>query len=43
MAVEQVPGLTQRSRDTAMSYVGKFFDSAEDEDKLLRNFEKRCM
>jgi hypothetical protein len=41
-SVEQVPGLTERSRDTALSYVGKFFERAEDEDKLLRTFEKRC-
>jgi hypothetical protein len=40
--VEQLPGLTPRSRDTALSYLGKFFERAQDEDKLLRTFEKRC-
>lgn len=42
-AVEQTPGLTARNRNTALKYVGKYFKLAEDEDKLLRTFEKRCI
>lgn len=41
--IEQLPGLAPRSRATALRYVGEFFERAEDEDKLLRTFEKRCI
>lgn len=43
VTIDRVPGLTPRSRDTALSYVEKFFDIAEDESKLLRTFERRCL
>lgn len=42
-AIEEVSGLNDDSKRTALSYVGKFFDLARDEEKLLNKFEKRCL
>ena len=41
--VNELPGLAEKDRDTTAKYVERFFEQAEDEDKLLRSFERRCL
>ena len=41
--VHELSGLSDKDRDTTAKYVERFFEQAEDEDKLLRSFERRCL
>lgn len=42
--LEDLPGLTDRNRLRQSRYIEAFFDTAENkEDKLLREFERRCL
>jgi len=38
----QIPGLSADDVQARSRYLGKFFAAANDEEKLLRNFERRC-
>jgi hypothetical protein len=38
-----IPGLSAREADTAARYLAKFFARAQDQRKLLRSFESRCL
>lgn len=42
-AVHEVPGFASKDKETTLKYVERFFEQAEDEDKLLRSFERRCL
>lgn len=39
----RVPGLTTENAERARDFLGAFFDKAENEEKLLRRFERRCI
>jgi len=39
----EVPGLSQKDTDRAVKYLDKVFVQADDEDKLMRTFERRCL
>jgi hypothetical protein len=41
--VNELPGLSQRETDSTVRYLEKFFDRANDEDKILRLFERQCL
>jgi hypothetical protein len=41
--VRYLPGLSPKERRTSLEFLERFFDRAEDEDKLLRSFERRCL
>lgn len=41
--VEALPALAPRDRNRTAQYLEKFFKQAEDESKLLRDFERRCI
>lgn len=41
--ITEVPGLPQDDVESRQRFLKKFFDQAEDEDKLLRQFERRCL
>lgn len=41
--VADTPGLGKRSRKTAADYIERFFRLADDEDRLLRSFARRCL
>lgn len=41
--VQNTPGLTESNRATAIRFVGRFFELAADKEKLMRNFESRCI
>jgi hypothetical protein len=41
--VRNVPGLEPRNVERAVDFLGDFFEDAEDGDRLLRSFEKRCL
>ena len=41
--VRNVPGLEPRNVERAVDFLGDFFDDAEDGDRLLRSFERRCL
>jgi hypothetical protein len=40
---ESLPGLSQKNTATMSEYLGKFFEKAQDEEKLMRLYEKRCV
>ena len=39
----EMPGLPDRGRVQNLDYLGKFFSSADNEEKLISAFEKRCL
>ena len=39
----EIPGLTQIKKARLSRYLNAFFEESEDEEKLLRSFEKRCL
>jgi len=41
--LNSIPGFTEDDRVSMQEYLGEFFKQAQDEDKLLRQFEKRCL
>lgn len=41
--IRDLPGLSEKESNNALSYIDKFFDEAADEDKLLRAFERKCL
>jgi len=41
--VRQVPGLVEKDIKTMEKYLGKFFDKANNVDKLVKYFERRCL
>ncbi|MEM7503451.1 MAG: hypothetical protein AAF417_15475 [Pseudomonadota bacterium] len=41
--VHELSELSAKDRDTTAKYIERFFEQAEDEDKLLRGFERRCL
>ena len=41
--VEELPGSSEKDRRSRSSFLQGFFKSAENEDKLLRRFERRCL
>lgn len=41
--VDSLPALTPRDRKKTARYLEKFFEEAEDEAKLLKEFERRCV
>lgn len=41
--LQEVPGLTVRNRESAVRFVNQFFEKARDKDKLISNFERRCL
>lgn len=42
-AVDSIPGLPEDGRTTMSEYLEQFFKKAGDEDKLLRQYEKKCI
>ena len=40
--VSAIPGLPEDDRARSIDYLGQFFTRAEDEEKLLQSFERRC-
>lgn len=41
--INSIPGFTENDRASMREYLGEFFKKAQNEDKLLREFEKRCL
>ena len=41
--VGEVPGLSAKDARVALRYIDKFFDQAENEHRLVRSFERRCL
>jgi len=41
--VRETPGLTRKTSEKVLDYLAKFFQQAENEEKLLQSFEKRCI
>lgn len=41
--IRQLPGLTEKDIEATLEYVEKFFARADDEDKLLKSFERKCL
>jgi hypothetical protein len=41
--VDEIPGLEAKSRKKARTYLADYFELAEDEDKLIGIFERRCL
>lgn len=41
--MEEIPGLPEDDRVKNVKYLDQFFVQAEDEDRLLRSFERRCL
>lgn len=41
--VQDVPGLEPGNRERAITYLGKFFEAAENRQRLLDLFERRCL
>lgn len=41
--LQETPGLAPSSEARARKYLNSFFSKAEDENKLLRSFERRCL
>jgi len=41
--LKDIPGLTAAGEETASKYLTEFFSKAENEEKLLRSFERRCL
>ena len=41
--VRQVPGLVEKDIKTMEKYMEKFFDKANDVDKLVKYFERSCL
>lgn len=39
----ETPGLTEDNRNKATKFLGRFFEQARNKDKLIKNFEKRCI
>jgi hypothetical protein len=39
----EIPGMTDKARKKAETYLTQFFDKAENEKKLLHSFEKQCI
>jgi len=37
-----LPVLTEKEKKSRIDYLGKFFEKADDEDKIIATFEKRC-
>lgn len=41
--IYRTPGLTEKNAAQTAKFVDKFFDKADDQGKLLRSFERRCL
>jgi hypothetical protein len=41
--VRSTPGLTKKDAEKALQYLAQFFDKAENEEKLLKSYEKQCI
>ena len=41
--LRDTPGLADKNRDTAVRFLGRFFEKAANREKLLKNFEGRCI
>jgi hypothetical protein len=41
--IRSTPGLSDKEAEKAVDYLDGFFDKAEDEDKLLKSFERQCI
>lgn len=41
--LKETPGLTDDNREKAIRFVGRFFEKAADREKLLDEFERRCV
>ncbi len=41
--LRNTPGLSDDNREKAIRFIGRFFEEAEDKDKLIGQFEKRCL
>ena len=40
---QTLPGLSSKQTDKVVDYLDKFFDRAEDEESLLKEYERRCL
>jgi len=41
--ISQLPGLSQKETEATVKYLEKFFDKANDDDKIVRSFERACL
>lgn len=41
--LQQTPGLAEDNRSKAIKFLGRFFEQARNKEKLIKNFEKRCI
>lgn len=41
--LQDIPGLDEKNVDTSSKFLNAFFEKAEDEEKLLRTFERSCI
>ncbi len=41
--IAEIPGLSEKESKDAVKYLDKFFDQADNEEKLLKSFERRCI
>ena len=41
--IESLPVLSDKDKARRVSYLDRFFQAAEDEEKLLDRFERRCL
>jgi hypothetical protein len=41
--IRSTPGLSEKERKANLEYLDDFFEDARDEEKLRKNFEKRCL
>jgi hypothetical protein len=42
-SINQLPGVSQKDSDATIAYLQKFFARASNEDKIVQQFERRCL
>jgi len=40
--IANLPGLTEREKEKKIKYLDEFFEKADDQDKIIRSFERTC-
>jgi hypothetical protein len=40
--LSDIPGLPEKDRKRSIDYLNQFFTRADDEEKMLKSFERRC-
>jgi len=40
--LSDIPGLPEKDRNRSIDFLNQFFTRADDEEKMLKSFERRC-